>query len=78
MARLTEDDQGKPVFMGDEKVGMIQRIEDNTAYVDPDAGVTDQVKATLDWRDADEDGYPLPEDRVDTITADEVRLRTQM
>lgn len=78
MAQFSEDDQGKAVVMGDEKVGMIQRVEGGRAYVDPDPGITDQVKATLDWGDMDEDTYPLQDDRVDTITDDEVRLRSQM
>lgn len=78
MAQFSEDDQGKSVVMGDQKVGMIQRVEAGRAYVEPDPGVTDQVKATLDWGDTDEDTYPVQDDMVDTITDDEVRLRSQM
>lgn len=78
MAQFTEDDQGKSVVMGDDKVGMIQRVEGGTAYVDPDPGITDQIKSKLDWGDVDEDTYPLREDRVDTITDDEVRLQSRM
>jgi hypothetical protein len=64
--------------MGDEKVGMITEVESGTAYVDPDAGITDKIKATLDWGDTDEDTYPLQEDAVDSITDDEVRLQRNM
>lgn len=78
MANFTENDEGKPVVMGDEKVGMVTRVEQGTAYVDPDGGLTDKIKASLDWGDRDEDTYPLSEDRVDTITDDEVRLRQNM
>ena len=78
MAQFSDDDQGKAVVMGDEKVGMIQRVEGGRAYVDPDPGITDKIKSTLDWGDMDEDTYPLSDDRVDTITDDEVRLRSQM
>jgi hypothetical protein len=78
MAQFSEDDQGKSVVMGGEKVGMIQRVEGGKAYVDPDPNLTDRVKATLDWGDMDEDTYPLQDDMVDTITDDEVRLRSQM
>ena len=77
MAQLSEDDQGKAVVMGDQKVGMIERVEGGRAFVDPDPGITDQVKATLDWGDMNEDSYPLPDESVDTITDDEVRLRSQ-
>jgi len=78
MANFTENDEGKPVVMDDEKVGMISRVEHGTAHVKPDAGITDKIKATLDWGEDDEDTYPLSEDRVDTITDDEVRLRHDM
>ena len=78
MAQFSEDDEGKPVVMGDEKVGMVQKVEGDTAHVDPDAGVTDRIKASLDWGEADGDTYPLHGEMVDTITDDEVRLRTQM
>ncbi|WP_128476691.1 PRC-barrel domain containing protein [Halorussus pelagicus] len=78
MAQFSDSDEGKPVTMGDEKVGMIAEVEHGTAYVDPDAGITDRIKATLDWGDRDEDTYPLDESRVDAITDDEVRLRSEM
>lgn len=75
---FTETDEGKPVVMGDEKVGMITRVEHGTAHVDPDPGITDKIKSTLDWGDRDEDTYPLQEERVETITDDEVRLESRM
>ena len=77
---FTENDEGKPVVMGDEKVGMIKRVEHGTAYVDPDPGITDKIKSTLDWGDSsrDDDTYPLQENRVNTITDDEVRLDSRM
>jgi hypothetical protein len=78
MAQFSDSDEGKPVTMDGEKVGMIREVREGTAHVDPDPGVTDQIKATLDWGDADEDTYPLSESRVDTITDDEVRLRSSM
>jgi len=78
MAQFSEDDEGKSVVMGDEKVGMVQKVEGGMAHVNPDAGVSDRIKASLDWGEADEDTYPLREQMVDTITDDEVRLRTQM
>ncbi|WP_158058176.1 PRC-barrel domain containing protein [Halorussus halophilus] len=78
MVNFTDDDEGKSVVMGDEKVGMITEVEHGTAYVDPDPGITDRIKATLDWGDRDEDTYPLQESRVDTVTDDEVRLRDDL
>ncbi|MFC7081640.1 PRC-barrel domain containing protein [Halorussus caseinilyticus] len=78
MAQFSESDEGKPVVMGDEKVGMVSEVEHGTAYVDPDPGITDKIKATLDWGDRGEDTYPLQENRVDAITDDEVRLRSDL
>ena len=75
MAQFSDDDEGKSVVMEGEKVGMIQRVESGTAYVDPDPSITDRIKSSLDWGDVDEDTYPLGEEQVDVITDDEVRLR---
>ncbi|WP_135852420.1 PRC-barrel domain containing protein [Halorussus salinus] len=78
MAQFSDSDEGKPVMMGDDKVGMIQEVRGDTAYVNPDAGITDKIKASLDWGDSDEDTYPLDESRVDAVTDDEVRLRSDL
>ena len=78
MARFSDSDEGKPVMMGDDKVGMVQEVRGDTAYVNPDAGITDKIKASLDWGDETEDTYPLEADRVDAITDDEVRLRSDL
>lgn len=78
MAQFSENDEGKSVVMGDEKVGMVQEVRGNTAYVNPDAGVTDKIKATLDWGDDTEDTYPLQENRVDSVTDDEIRLKRDL
>ena len=78
MARFSDSDEGKPVMMGDDKVGMVQEVRGDTAYVNPDAGITDKIKASLDWGDTDEDTYPLDESRVDAVTDDEVRLRSDL
>ncbi len=65
-------------MMGDDEVGMIQEVRGDTAYVNPDAGITDKIKASLDWGDTDEETYPLDESRVDAVTDDEVRLRSDL
>lgn len=77
MARnnITEDDEGKTVVnSAGEKVGVVTGVRGGTAYVDPDPGLTDSVKSKLGWSDVDEEDYPLQQDRIDTITDDEVRL----
>lgn len=74
--RLTEDDEGKRVVSTDgEKIGMVAEVRSGTAYVDPDPGMFDQIKAKLNWGDVDEDTYPLNADDVAEVTDDEIRLR---
>lgn len=76
MARaFTDDDVGKTVLNSDgTEVGTVMEVHGDTAHVDMDAGITDQIKAKLGWGEADEDAYPLEHDRVETITDDEIRL----
>lgn len=75
-AQLTADDEGKRVVSTDgEKIGMITEVRGGTAYVDPDPGMFESVKAKLDWGDTGEDSYPLNTDDVAEVTDDEVRLR---
>jgi hypothetical protein len=75
MTELTENDEGKPVKTADgEQIGMISGVRGGTAYVDPEAGITDRIKSMLGWEDVDEDDYALAESEIDTVTDDEVRL----
>lgn len=73
---LTDDDTGKRVVTTDgEEVGVITEVRAGTAYVEPDPGMFDTIKAKLDWGGADEDDYPVRADDVAAVTDDEVRLR---
>jgi hypothetical protein len=77
MARMhvTDDDQGKAVVdSGGREIGLVTDVRSGTAYVNPDPGLTDSIRSKLGWGDADEDDYVLDEDRIATITDDEVRL----
>lgn len=75
MTELTADDEGKTVVTADgDTVGMITGIDGDRAHVDPDAGVTDQIKSMLGWEDPDQDDYTLGASRIDDVTEDEVRL----
>jgi len=76
MANLTNDDQGKHVVNSNgDTVGMISKVEGNTAHVDPDPGITDKIRSTLGWEDKDADEYALTGDHISEITNDEVRLK---
>ena len=78
--QFTADDVGKTVVAGDgSAVGIVSAVKHGTAYVDSDPGITTKLKAALGWEDVDdEDGYPLQEEAVGTVTEDEIRLRSDL
>ena len=57
-----------------EEVGTVAKVEDDTAYVDLDPGLTDEVKSQLGFGDTDEDTYALRDEMVDTVDDDGVHL----
>lgn len=72
---ITEQDEGKRVVdTTGETVGVVAEVRDGTAYVDPDASLTDKLAAKLGWGDRDEDTYPVTTADIDTVTDDEIRL----
>lgn len=72
---ITEEDEGKKVVgsTGD-KIGIVSSVRGGTAYVDPDPGLTDNIKSKLGWGDVDQDDYPLDESNIESVTDDEIRL----
>jgi hypothetical protein len=78
--QFTDDDVGKTVVNGDgNDVGIVSAVRHGTAYVDPDPGITTKITAALGWESIDdEDGYPLQEEAVATVTEDEIRLRSDL
>ena len=76
---VTEDDEGKRVVDSHgETVGMVSEVKNGTAYVDPDPGITDTIRSKLGWGNADEDDYALKASRIDTVTDDEIRLKSDL
>lgn len=74
---LTDDDEGKPVVNTEgDKIGRVVEVRSGTAHVDPDPGLTDTIMSKLGWGDSDEDTYRLESSTIDTITDDEIRIRT--
>lgn len=74
--QITEDDIGKTVVDEDgDEVGIVSAVRHGTAYVDPDPDITTRIKTALGWEEVDdEDGYPLQEETVETVTEEEIRL----
>ena len=73
--KLSDKDEGKRgVNKAGKKVGMVSQVEGNRVHIDPDPGITDTIRSKLGWGDADQDDYALEENRIHTITDDEIRL----
>lgn len=76
---ITDDAEGKTVVDADgNEVGIVADVEHGTAYVNPDPGLTDKIKANLGWGDQDVDTYPLQEESIASVSDDEIRLRRDL
>lgn len=78
--QMTDDDIGKDVVNAEgDTVGIVSAVRHGTAYVDPDPGIKTKLTAALGWDDIDdEDGYPLQERAIATVTDDQIRLRSDL
>lgn len=73
---ITEDDEGKAIVDSTgHEIGMVTEVRSGTAYVNADPGLTDTIRSKLGWTDANEDDFTLQEDRIQTVTDDEIRLK---
>jgi len=74
---LTDDDEGKSVVDADgQELGVFSGVRDGDPYVNPGPDMTEQVMSKLGWGGADTDeDIELPEDSIETVTDDEIRLR---
>ncbi len=72
---LTESEVGKTVINEDgDEVGLVMEVENGTAHVDPDPGLTDTIMSKIGWSDKDSETYRLESSRVETITDDHIRV----
>ncbi|WP_331235602.1 hypothetical protein [Natronorarus salvus] len=75
MASLSAEDEGKVLVDSEGKtIGIVTSVEENTAYVDPDAGITDAVLSALGRGTSDEGAIVVEGDLVETVTDAELRL----
>ncbi|WP_312910823.1 hypothetical protein [Natronosalvus caseinilyticus] len=67
-ATFTADDVGKTVE-NDEgtAVGVVVSVEDDTAFVEPDPGIVDSLRAALGWSSDPQDAVPLHESDVRAV-----------
>ena len=76
---ITDEAVGKTVINAHgEEVGIVSEVRQGTAYIDPNPGLTDKFKAKLGWEDSDAADYPLQEAAVETVTDDEIHLRSNL
>ena len=76
-ADLSEDDRGKKVVAGTERIGVVTDVRDGRAYVDPDfEHVNDNLAERLGWREDEE--YTIEESAITEIANAEVRLREDL
>ena len=70
------DAEGKTVVDHEgNTVGLVDDIEGETLYVEPDPGLTDRLSTRLGWADRDEDDRPIDADLVEEVTDDAVVLK---
>lgn len=75
---LTEDEVGKTVTDATgEEIGMVTGVDESAErlHVDARPGITDRIKAALDWGDTGDDAYPVDADQIERVTDDRVELK---
>ncbi|WP_436912317.1 PRC-barrel domain containing protein [Halosimplex marinum] len=75
---VTEADVGKPVVHDGERVGRVVDYENETAFVDPNPGVTETVAAKLGVEDHGKEAFPLQRELVAGIDDETVRLKAEI
>jgi hypothetical protein len=76
--RITRGDENKPVLDANgDRLGTVDRVEDGTAFVEPSGDVPPLVGTVLGWT-GDDETFPLSNLRVDTVTDEEVHLRSNL
>ena len=77
-AELSDEDRGKTVVSGTERIGTVTDVRGGSAYVDPDFDhVPSQLKDALGWHENDEQ-YAIEEDAIEAVRNTEVRLREDL
>lgn len=70
---VTSDDRGKTVVdEAGEEIGVVSRVENETAYVDPRPGFFDRIGAKLGWGGRKEETQPLEAEHVNEIDRDRI------
>lgn len=74
-ATFVPEDVGKRVVNANgEEIGLVTDVDDDHAYVDPDPGLTDSIKAALGWSAQSEETITLRESDIADKGEDTVHL----
>ena len=72
---FTEQDEGKTVISDDgRELGVVSRITNETAFVEPLGDLDPPVRSALGWGGDDREEYRLSRGHVATVTGSEVWL----
>ncbi|WP_323171482.1 hypothetical protein [Natrialba sp. PRR66] len=75
---ISASDQGKNVVdEAGNQIGIISTVEEGTAYVDPKPGLTDRLRARLNWGGHSDDEYPVEPAQITAVREDEVVVRSE-
>ncbi len=75
---LSQSEQGKDVVdETGQQIGMVAEVEGQTAYVDPEPGLTDRLKARMNWGGHGDDDYPIDSSQIKEITDDSVVIHSE-
>ncbi len=80
MARnFQSEDEGKSVVTADgDMVGTVDSVSGSTAHIKPDENLSQSIRRRLGWSEEGEDSYELRHSKVDSITSDEIQLKTNL
>lgn len=69
---ITAEDAGLPVLDSEgNQIGVVDRVEGDEVYVDPDADVSDDARASLGWVRDEQSVRPLARDLLERVPADD-------
>ncbi|MXV63974.1 hypothetical protein GS429_18280 [Natronorubrum sp. JWXQ-INN-674] len=73
---LSSHDRGKDVVdETGQQIGIVAEVDGQTAYVDPEPGLADRLKARLNWGSRGDDEYPVEASKINEITNDTVIIQ---
>ncbi|MDJ1432259.1 hypothetical protein [Halostagnicola sp. A-GB9-2] len=77
-APLTDDDVGKTVVDAEGKtLGIVSSVENDTAFVNPNPSMLEQLLSKIGMEDTDGEDYTVTEDMLESV-GEEIVLRGEI